>query len=422
MKTAGTPVSIASAAKMRDLRGRLLFVLGAFALFIFGLHVQVPGVDREALARLFEQGGLLGLLDVFTGGAMKKFSIFAMGITPYINASIIMQLMTLVSPQLEELKKEGEVGRRKMDQYTRYLTIVLATVQATGLSIWLRRMGVMHELSLLGHVHIVTVVVAGTAFLMWLGEEMSEKGIGNGVSLLIFASIVARIPADTAATIELYRIEAIGTSNILSFTVIAIATIAGIVFIHQAERRITVQYTKRVVGRRMIGGTSSYLPIKVNQAGVIPIIFAISVMLFPATIAQFVPQLQPWAAAFRGTWIYNALYAALVIFFTFFYTAVTFNPQEVADNIRKFGGFIPGIRPGKPTAEYLDRVLTRTTVMGALFLAAVAVMPQIVMDMTRVTTFYLGGTSILIVVGVALDTLAQLEAHMLMRNYEGFLR
>lgn len=415
-------LTIISAFKIPELRKRMLFVLFAFAVFIFGLHISVPGIDKARMEQLFGQGGLLGLLDVFTGGALRKFSIFAMGITPYINASIIMQLLTVVIPQIEELMKEGEEGRKKVSQYTRYLTIGLATIQAIGLSVWLRNMGIMEKMEIIQFLRVIITLTAGTAFLMWLGEQITDKGIGNGVSLIIFAGIIARMPHDVIQTVLLYRAGSFGMMNVLALVVIAIVVIAGIVFIQQAERRITVQYTKRIVGRKMYGGGSTYLPIKVNQAGVIPIIFAISVLLFPATIAQFVPQLQDWANAFTGAWYYNLIYALLVIFFTYFYTAVTFNPVEVSDNMKKYGGFIPGIRPGKPTAEYLDRVLTRITLVGALFLAIIAVLPTIVIRLTQIPTFYLGGTSLLIVVGVALETVQQLESQMLMRHYEGFIK
>lgn len=406
-------------AKMVDLRNRILYVFLGFAIFVFGLHVSVPGIDREALNQLFNRGGLLGLVDVFTGGALRKFSVFAMGIMPYINASIIIQLMTVVTPELKEMQKEGEFGRRRIAQYTRYLTILIAVVQGAGLTYWLKNLGVLQQVGIAAHVRLVLILVAGTAFLLWLGEEMSERGIGNGISLLIFAGIIARIPSDVASTYSLYKAGGLTTGNILAFLIIALASITGIVYIYQADRRITIQYAKRIVGRKMLGG-SSYLPIKVNQAGVIPIIFAVSVVLFPVTIGQFVPKLQPWVSVFQRSWVYYLSYGILVIFFTFFYTAVTFDPQEVADNIKKNGGFVPGIRPGKPTAEYLDKILTRITVIGALFLAVVAVVPQIVTNWTHVP-IYFGGTSILILVGVALDTLQQLEAHLLMRHYEGFI-
>lgn len=418
-------LTLISAFKVPDLRKRIFFVLGAFSIFIFGLHVYVPGIDREAMARLFEHGGLLGLLDVFTGGALRKFSILAMGITPYINASIIMQLLTVVIPQIEQLQKEGESGRKVISRYTRYLTIALALVQAVGMTVWLKNVGVITQLDIIHFLRIIITLTAGTAFLMWLGEQITDKGIGNGVSLIIFVGIVARMPTQVAQTIALYQTGGIGMSNVLILMIIAVAIVAGIVYVQQAERRVSVQYTKRIVGRKIYGGQSTYLPLKVNQAGVIPIIFAISILLFPATIAQFipVPAIRQLASSFRETsWFYNLSYALLVIFFTYFYTAVTFNPVEVADNMRKYGGFVPGIRPGKPTSEYLDRILTRITLLGALFLAFIAVVPSYIISLTHIGTFYLGGTSLLIVVGVALDTVQQIEAQMLMRHYEGFIK
>jgi len=418
-------LTLISAFKVPDLRKRIFFVFGAFSVFIFGLHVYVPGIDREAMAHLFEQGGLLGLLDVFTGGALRKFSILAMGITPYINASIIMQLLTVVIPQIEQLQKEGESGRKVISRYTRYLTIALALVQAVGMTIWLKNAGVITQLDVVHFLRIIITLTAGTAFLMWLGEQITDKGIGNGVSLIIFVGIVARMPTQVAQTISLYQSGGIGISNVLSLMIIAVAIVAGIVYVQQAERRVSVQYTKRIVGRKVYGGQSTYLPLKVNQAGVIPIIFAISILLFPATIAQFVPvpAIRQLASSFNETsWYYNLSYALLVIFFTYFYTAVTFNPVEVADNMKKYGGFVPGIRPGKPTSEYLDRILTRITLLGALFLAFIAVIPSYIISLTHIGTFYLGGTSLLIVVGVALDTVQQIEAQMLMRHYEGFIK
>lgn len=416
-------LTIINAMKVKELRNRMIFVLVAFAVFVFGLHVSVPGIDRQKMLDLFNQGGLLGLLDVFTGGALKKFSIFAMGITPYINASIIMSLMGVVIPKLEELqKKEGEHGRRVIARYTRYLTIALGSVQAVGLTLWLKNLGVFAHVDPVLYMRTIVTLVAGTAFLMWLGEQISDRGIGNGVSLIIFCGIVARMPNDVARTMALYRADAIGLFNVLVFFAIAVGVVAGIVYIQQSDRRIQVQYTKRIVGRKMYGGGSTFLPLKLNHAGVIPIIFAISVLLFPPTLAQFFPAMRGWANSFTGSAYYNIALAVLVIFFTYFYTAVTFNPNEVADNMKKYGGFVPGIRPGRPTAEYLDRILTRITLVGALFLAAIAVLPSYVMHATNITSFYLGGTSILIVVGVALDTVGQIEAQMLMRHYEGFLK
>lgn len=415
-------LTLINAFKLPDLRKRLLFVLGMFALFIFGMHIQAPGVNRQAMERLFGQGGLLGMVDVFTGGALRKFSIFAMGITPYINASIMMSLLTVVIPQLEQLQKEGEIGRRVIAKYTRYLTIGLSLFQAAGLTIWLRNIGIFAKVDIFQHIKVIITLTAGTAFLMWMGEIITTKGIGNGVSLIIFAGIVARMPYDVRQTVELYQAGRFGIFNIFLLVVIAILIIAGIIYIQQAERKIPVQYAKRVVGRKIYGGQSTYLPLKVNSAGVIPIIFAISILLFPATIAQFIPSLSFIAQEFTGSWYYHILYAILVIIFTYFYTAITFNPTEVAENLRKYGGFIPGIRPGKPTAEYLDRILTRITLIGALFLAFIAVIPTYIIRITNIPTFYLGGTSLLIVVGVALETVQQLEAQMLMRHYEGFIK
>lgn len=411
-----------NAFKLPDLRKRLLFVLGAFAIFIFGLHVSVPGIDKEKLEKLFSGGGLLGLLDVFTGGALRKFSIFAMGITPYINASIIMSLLNVVFPKLEELRKEGESGRKIISRYTRYLAITMSLVQGSGLVFMLRGMDILGQKDIWTFVQVVLTVTAGTAFLMWLGDEISENGIGNGVSLLIFCGIIARMPSDVARTAELYKTGGIHLGNIFLLVLLAVGSIAGVVFIILAERRIAVQYAKRIVGRKMYAGTSTYLPLKVNAAGVIPIIFAVSITLLPAQIAQFVPMVRAWVQVFNQSWMYNLFYAVLVVVFTFFYTAVIFNPTEVADNIKKYGGFVPGIRPGKPTADYLDRIVTRITVIGAIFLAAIAVLPQYAQGVTKVQSFYLGGTSLLIVVGVTLDTVQQLEAQMVMRHYEGFIK
>lgn len=415
-------LTLINAFKLPDLRNRLLFVLGMFAVFVFGMHIQTPGVDRAAMERLFGQGGLLGMIDVFTGGALRKFSIFAMGITPYINASIMMSLLTVVIPQLEQLQKEGETGRKVIAQYTRYLTIGLSIFQAVGMTIWLQKIGIFATVDIFQHMKVVITLTAGTAFLMWMGEIITTKGIGNGVSLIIFAGIISRMPYDVRQTIDLYQAGRFGLINVFFLILIAIAITAGIIYIQQAQRKIPVQYTKRVVGRKMYGGQSTYLPLRVNSAGVIPIIFAISILLFPATIAQFIPQLSGWAEGFAGSWYYHLIYAILVIIFTYFYTAVTFNPVEVADNLRKYGGFIPGIRPGKSTTEYLDKILTRITLIGALFLAFIAVIPTYIIRITNIPTFYLGGTSLLIIVGVALETIQQLEAQMLMRHYEGFIK
>ncbi|MDD3925329.1 MAG: preprotein translocase subunit SecY [bacterium] len=422
--------SLLSAFKIPELRKRIIFVFGMIGIFILGLHIAVPGIDKEAMEKLFSGGGLLGLLDVFSGGALRKFSIFAMGIAPYINASIIMQLLTIAVPSLEEMSKEGESGRKKITQYTRYLTIVLALFQGGGICLWLAKSGIL-TVSSVTFPMIVITLAAGTAFLMWLGEQVTEKGIGNGISLLIFTGILARMPTDVAQVVEQARVGAVNLFDILLFLAIFIAMVLGIIFIQQGQRRIPVQYAKRVVGRRMYGGQSTFIPLKVNQSGVIPIIFAVSVLLFPATIAQFAPQtgtlgsVMAWVKDIfaPGSFWYSTFYVIMVVLFTFFYTAVIFNPVEVADNMKKYGGFVPGIRPGRPTAEYLNKILTRITMAGAVFLAFIAVVPTYLMNLTDIQIYYMyGGTSLLIMVGVALETMQQIEAHLLMRNYEGFIK
>lgn len=423
--------SILAAMKLPDLRKRILFLFGMFAVFVVGLHIPVPGINREAMSNLFEQGTLLGLVDVFSGGALRKFTIFAMGIAPYINASIIMQLLTVAVPQLEALAKEGEHGRKKISQYTRYLTIVLAAFQAAGTNKLLQASHVL-QASPFMFIEIVVTLTAGTAFLMWVGEQITDKGIGNGVSLVIFAGIVASLPFQMGQTWDLFIHKALGVHQILAMIILFIGTVVGIVAIQQAQRKIPIQHVKRVVGNKMYGGSTSYLPLRVNSAGVIPIIFALSIQLFPMTIAQFLGN----RGAF-GQWFYNfaqraspgnsiwaaLAYAAFIVFFTYFYTAVTFNVPEVADNLKKYGSFIPGIRPGKPTLEYLDRVMSRITLAGAVFLALIALMQYWSPALTGVRTFTLvGGTSLLIIVGVALETMQAVEAHLLMRHYEGFIK
>ena len=423
--------SILAALKLPDLRKRIFFLFGMFAVFVVGLHIPVPGIDREAMASLFERGTLLGLVDVFSGGALRKFTIFAMGIAPYINASIIMQLLTVAVPQLEALAKEGEHGRKKISQYTRYLTIVLAAFQAAGTNKLLQSANVL-EASPFMFFQIVVALTAGTAFLMWVGEQITDKGIGNGVSLVIFAGIVASLPFQLGQTWDLFRVGAVKFHQISALIILFLATIVGIVAIQQAQRKIPIQHVKRVVGNKMYGGSTSYLPLRVNSAGVIPIIFALSIQLFPMTIAQFLGTRSAFGAWFQGVAqafspgvsIWAAfLYAAFIIFFTYFYTAVTFNVPEVADNLKKYGSFIPGIRPGKPTLEYLDRVMSRITLAGAVFLAVIALMQYWSPAITGVQTFTLvGGTSLLIIVGVALETMKAIEAHLLMRHYEGFIK
>lgn len=423
--------SIIAAFKLPDLRRRILFLFGMFGVFVLGLHIPVPGIDREAMNRLFEQGSLLGLVDIFSGGALRKFTIFAMGIAPYINASIIMQLLTIAIPSLEQLAKEGEHGRKKISQYTRYLTVVLAALQAYGMNTLLQRWGAL-EADFFLKIQIIITLTAGTAFLMWVGEQITDKGIGNGVSLVIFAGIVASLPYQLGETIR-YAVEgAIKPWQLLALAILFLGTVVGIVAIQQAQRKIPIQHVKRVVGNKMYGGSSSFLPLRVNSAGVIPIIFAISIQLFPLTIAQFLGTRSAFGQWFnkiadafqpgRSVWA-ALLYAAFIVFFTYFYTAVTFNVPEVAENLKKYGSFIPGIRPGKPTLEYLDRVMSRITLAGALFLAAIALMQYWSPTVTGVTTFTLvGGTSLLIVVGVALETMQAIESHLLMRHYEGFIK
>ncbi|MDH7570533.1 MAG: preprotein translocase subunit SecY, partial [Armatimonadota bacterium] len=397
--------SLVAAFHVPDLRKRLTFVLGMFALYMVALHIPLPGIDRAKMNALFQSGGLLNLMDTFSGGALRKYTILAMSITPYINASIIMQLLTVAIPQLEALQKEGEPGRKQISKYTRYLTVVLALFQATAMNLMFKRMGFL-EVSFIQFFQIVVTLTAGTMFLMWMGEMITDRGIGNGVSLVIFAGIMARLPWDLVRTIQF--VQSSGRfMGALSLLVIFVATVAAIVAITQGQRKIPIQHAKRVVGNRMYGGGSSFLPLKVNQAGVIPIIFAVSVVYLPAQIAQFMPvgegwwrdkldALVPWfspgAPGIPGVFA-TTLYALLVLFFTYFYTAVTFDVPKVSDDLRKYGSFIPGIRPGRPTADYLDKVMTRITLAGAIFLAVIALMQYYVPNWTGVTTFSLvGGT------------------------------
>ena len=418
--------TLQSVWKIPDLRKKITFTLLMFLVFRLGAHVPVPGINADAIKDLLQTGTLFGFFDVISGGAFKNFTVFAMGIMPYINASIIIQLLTVVIPYFEKLAKEGEEGRRKMNQYTRYGTVVLALIQALGMSFFLTRSGnVLVSDSAFSIAVIVISLTAGTAFLMWLGELITEHGIGNGISLLIFAGIVSRLPAGLYSIGEYLRAGTTSIASVTLFAVIAVVVIAGIVAIQEGQRRIPVQYAKRVVGRRMYGGQSTHIPLKVNQAGVIPVIFAMSILLFPTTISAWFPTnpiAQTINAIFDPRSIpYMVMYALLIIFFTYFYTAVTFNPQDVAENMKKYGGFIPGLRPGRPTAEYIDKILTRITLAGAVFLAAIALLPNLVMGITGLN-IYFGGTALLIVVGVALETMKQLESHLLMRNYQGFMK
>ncbi|MDO7788905.1 preprotein translocase subunit SecY [Desulforamulus aquiferis] len=416
--------SLKTAFKLEELRGKLLFTLAMIFLFRVGAHIPVPGVNPEAFANLLTQGALLGFFDVISGGAFKNASIFAMSITPYINASIIMQLLTVVIPHLEKLAKEGEEGRKKITQYTRYFTAVLAFIQAIGMSVALK--GALVNPTILNYLVVAITLTAGTVLLMWLGEQITEKGIGNGISLIIFAGIVSRIPSALVSIVEYLQVGTINILSVLLMVVVGTLVIAAIVFVNEGQRRIPVQYAKRVVGRRVYGGQTSHLPLKVNQAGVIPIIFASSLLMFPGQIAAWFQGnvVADWYLnwfAWGGA-LNSILYALLIIGFTYFYTAVIMNPVDMADNIKKYGGFIPGLRPGRSTAEYISRVMSKITLAGAVFLAAIAIMPNITLPLTGIPDLYFGGTALLIVVGVALDTMKQIESHLLMRSYQGFLK
>jgi preprotein translocase subunit SecY len=418
--------------KIPELKKRILYTLGLLIVYRVGVHVPTPGIDSVALASFFAQakGTLLGLFDMFSGGALERLSVFALGIMPYISASIILQLLTVTIPHLERLSKEGEQGRKKITQYTRYGTILLSVIQGFGISIGLEKMtspGGAPVVILPGwgfRFMTVMTLTAGTAFIMWLGEQITERGIGNGISLIIFAGIVARMPTATGNTFRLLSTGEMGLFAVLILVVLMVIVIAFIIYMEQGQRRISVQYAKRVVGRKMYGGQSTHLPLKVNTSGVIPPIFASSIIMFPATLASFiaVPWMQRVASAMRpGNIAYEALYVGFIFFFCYFYTAVTFNPADVADNMKKQGGYIPGIRPGKRTADYIDRVLTRITLGGAIYVSVVCVLPSVLMTKFNVP-FYFGGTALLIVVGVAIDTIQQIESHMLTRHYEGFLK
>ena len=419
--------------KIPELKRRIGMTFALLAVYRIGAHIPTPGVNNQALAAFFKaaEGTLLGLFDMFSGGALSQLSVFALGIMPYISASIILQLLTVVIPQLERLSKEGEAGRRKITQYTRYGTVVLSIIQGFGISVGLEGMtgpgGEMVVLYPGWGFRLITVITltSGTAFIMWLGEQITERGIGNGISLIIFAGIVAGIPNALESTVRLFKSGEMSVFTVVFILAMMVAVVAFIIFVERGQRRIPVQYAKRVVGRRVYGGQNTHIPLKINTSGVIPPIFASSLIMFPATVANFfkdVPWLQYFSAALSpGHWIYLILYVAFIIFFCFFYTAIVFNPIDVADNMKKYGGFIPGIRPGRPTAEYIEKVLERVTLGGAIYVSAVCVLPSVLIQRFNVP-FYFGGTALLIVVGVAMDTLGQIEAHMLSRHYEGFLK
>ena len=417
--------SLSNIFKITELRNKILYTLMMFAIFRAGIHIPVPGVDASVIESLFTSGNLFGLLDLFAGGALSKFSIFAMSITPYINASIIMQLLQSVVPQFEAWSKDGEDGRKKIAKVTRYGTVVLGFIQASGMAFALRANNALVNNDFLSVFVVAIILTAGTCLLMWIGEQITAYGIGNGISLIIFAGIVARLP-DGLETI--YQYIQNGTINMFQaflFAVIALAMIAVVVAVTQGQRRIPIQYAKRVVGRKMYGGHSTFLPLKVNQAGVIPIIFASSVLMFPVTIAQFIDNEYVHKIADLFTWgtpLQTALYALLIFIFTYFYTAISINITDMADNMKKYGGFIPGIRAGKPTADYVDNVMTKITLAGAVFLAVVAIIPNFLGSITGVQGVYFGGTALLIVVGVALDTMQQIESLMVTRHYKGFVK
>ncbi|MBL7084694.1 MAG: preprotein translocase subunit SecY [Candidatus Omnitrophica bacterium] len=420
--------------KIPDLRRKVLFTLGIFAVYRIGAYIPTPGIDAEALSKLFDtmagrQGGtLFGIMNMFSGGALRKLTVFALGIMPYISASIILQLLTTVVPHLERLSKEGEAGRKKIIQYTRYGTIFLAIIQAFFISRWI----LAKELVLFGGWPFILLTVltltTGTAFIMWLGEQIQEFGIGNGISLIITVGIISRIPSALDQLILYIRKGMMQPFVLLLMAIIMVAVIVAVILITQGQRKIPVQYARRIIGRRVYGGQSTYIPLRVNHAGVIPIIFAQSLILFPATLAGFMPHsaLQALSNLLApGRLLYLILFSTLIIFFTYFYTAVTFNPIDVADNMRKYGGFVPGIRPGKPTAQYFDFILTRITLPGAFFLATIAVFPQLIgawLGVPALVASFFGGTGLLIMVGVMLDTMRQMESHLLMRHYEGFMK
>ena len=422
--------TIGKAWKIPEIRRKIIFTLLMLVVFRIGSNIPVPGIDRSMLEQMFSgEYGLFDLFDLFSGGAFGNMTIFALSITPYITASIILQLLTIAIPSLERLAREGIEGRKKITAYTRYLTVALALVQAVGMTLGLFRQALIST-DAFSIIVIVITLSAGTAFLMWLGEQINERGIGNGISLIIFGGIIARLPAAIHTTWTKYQNGEVSLMTIILFLVFALVIILGIIMVQQGQRRIPVQYAKRVVGRKMYGGQSTHIPLKVNQAGVIPVIFAMSILQFPLTITYFMdPQssFSVWVSKWLsptgspGVWVYAIFYALLTIFFTYFYTAVTFNPKEVADNMKQNGGFIPGIRPGRATVDYLSKVMNRISFVGAIFLAAVAVLPTLVGQFTALDVHF-GGTSLLIAVGVALDTMKQLEQQMIMRNYSGFLK
>ena len=427
-------INLGQFAKATELKKRLWFTLGALVIYRFGTYIPLPGIDPGVLKDIADtqQGGILGMFDMFAGGAFLRMTIFALGIMPYISSAIIMQLLTAVSPHFEALKKEGEAGRKKINQYTRYGTVLLATLQGYGIAVGIEGMSsslgsAVVDPGMFFRVQAVITLVGGTIFLMWLGEQITARGVGNGISLIIFSGIVAALPSALAGTLELGRTGAMSAVFIVGLFIMVVAVVTLIVFVERAQRRIVVQYPKRQVGQKMFGGESTHLPLKLNTAGVIPMIFASSLLLLPMTVAGFSAGQGPeWLNLLvsymgRGAPLYLLIYATLIAFFAFFYTSVVFNPTETADNLKKNGGFIPGIRPGKNTAEYLDYVLTRLTVVGAIYLVAISILPEMLISQYAVP-FYFGGTSLLIVVTVTMDTVAQVQSHLLAHQYEGLIK
>ncbi|MBA2881951.1 preprotein translocase subunit SecY [Desulfosalsimonas propionicica] len=429
---AATGPGVQNIFKIPELKRRILFTLALLGVYRVGVHIPTPGVDGDSLAAFFaqHQNTIFGIFDMFSGGALERLSVFALGIMPYISASIIIQLLTVVIPHLEQLKKEGEQGKKKITQYTRYGTVALSLIQGFGISIGLENMTspgnapIVIEPGWSFRLMTMITLTAGTAFIMWLGEQISERGIGNGISLIIFAGIVARLPVAIGNTFRMMTTGEMGVFGVIILSILMVGVVAFIIFMEMGQRRIPVQYAKRVVGRRMYGGQSTHLPLKINTSGVIPPIFASSLIMFPSTLASFFSGV-PWMetvsnALMPGSLIYELMFVAFIFFFCYFYTAIVFNPVDVAENMKKYGGYIPGIRPGKRTADYIDRVLTRITLGGALYVSAVCVLPSILMTKFNVP-FYFGGTALLIVVGVSIDTVRQIESHLITRNYEGFM-
>jgi len=415
--------------KIAELKSRVLFTLALLAVYRVGAHVPTPGINGEELSKfLTEKGGaLMGFFDMFSGGALSRVTIFALGIMPYISASIILQLLTVVIPAIGKMAKEGEAGRKKIIKYTRYGTVVISAIQSFGIAVGLEGMAQGAFIQNPGwSFRLLTMITltAGTAFIMWLGEQITERGIGNGISLIIFAGIVARFPNAIVSTFRLIQANELSIFFVIFLVAMMVAVVGSIVFIERGQRKIPVQYAKRVVGRKVYGGQSTHLPLKINTSGVIPPIFASSIIMFPATVAGFIPI--PWVQSIArglspGTLPYTALYVGMIFFFSYFYTAIIFNPVDIADNLKKYGGYIPGIRPGQKTSEYIYKVLSRLTFVGAIYLAIICVLPEFLIKKFNVP-FYFGGTSLLIVVGVALDTVSQIESHLLTRSYEGFLK